>query len=122
MSQDERTPQDTGLMKQLGTSGPLCPRSLGMPVDPAHALVVTHQNLVYDAIPKAEDGDPTTPELEAVSMASSYGFGASNRMRLYRQCEQVLMRGHRVVTVESWWYQCHVCGLILPATRLDERL
>jgi hypothetical protein len=94
---------------------PLCPNSWGHPIHPLHQLHVRLQDAVYKATPHNKDGEPTTPELEAVNAAVSYG-PVQDRMRLYRDSAGGVFEGQHV-TVESWYFRCDVCGLILPANR-----
>lgn len=101
----------------LSSDGPLCPRSMSFPIDPAHALAVQFADAVYGATPRGEDGELATPELEAVNHAVSYGPGTTDRMRLYRSVVSALDRSGPVA-VEALYFRCGICGLILPANRV----
>jgi hypothetical protein len=108
-----------GLIDVLGSDGPLCPRSALFPVDPAHALHNRHVDVVCEATPKDADGEPATPDLEAVNHAVSYGPRITERMRLYRSVVSALDH-NGTVAVEALYFRCGICGLILPANRVPE--
>jgi len=104
--------EQTGVI-DLFQQGPLCPQSMP-PVHAAHAAMVRVQNAAYDAIPKDGDGE-LREDFDPVYSAIAYGD--DSRMRLYRDAvEAMSTRG--TVTVESLYFRCPVCGLILPASRM----
>lgn len=96
-------------------NGPLCPNSWGYPLHPLHQLHVRLQDAVHNATPKDENQEPITPELEAVNAAVSYG-PVTEQMRLYRESIGFAYQRQNVL-VESFYFRCGVCGLILPANR-----
>jgi hypothetical protein len=70
----------------------------------------------YEATKEYEDDGGELPEpLDKVHQALSDGPGA-DRMRLYFMRVSLYATGD-VATVESWYFQCSICGLILPAQR-----
>lgn len=97
-----------------GGDGPLCPNSVGEPLHDAHRLHVRTLDAFYNAADKDSDGELP----EAVERA--YGAAAyeqiTDRMDLFRHSNSIT-EGNRPVVVESYWYRCRVCGLVLPATR-----
>jgi hypothetical protein len=104
----------TGLVDTNG-QGPLCPRSgvIG-PQHPLHALQVQMIDAAYAATPtRADNGEPADPAaglvLDAVSASPPPGG-----MALYRAA--VVAAGE---AVEALWFQCPVCGFVLPANRRE---
>lgn len=96
--------------------GPLCPNDYGDPQHPSHQLRVRFADAVHEATPRNADGEPASPELDAVNNAVAYGPTTDNRMRLYRATVQAMdVRG--TVTVEALFFRCQICGLVLPASR-----
>lgn len=97
--------------------GPLCPNAGGTPANEAHMLRVRVVDAFYNAAEKDADGE-MAPPLDAAYSAAAYGRDTGIRMDLYHEAVQGVVYG-QIVTVETWWFQCHVCGLILPATRRE---
>jgi hypothetical protein len=95
---------------------PLCPHDLATPANPAHQLHNRLIDAVHEATPHDEDGQPVTPELEAVAAAVTDGR-VSARMRLHREAASGTAGGAPFL-VEAWFFRCDVCGLILPAGRV----
>jgi hypothetical protein len=108
-----------GVIDLLHGDGPICPNAMLEPIHPAHAIEVRMQNVVYDAIPRDGDGEPTTPELAAVNHEVNYGKRVSHRMNLYRDVVSAL-QGSLPVAVEALFFRCGICGLVLPANRVPQ--
>lgn len=99
------------LVEIVGGGGPMCPNGME-PIHPAHALRVRITDAFYNAAEKDADGE-MPPELEAAYTAATYGPGTGDRMRLYMESAAPANGPRRVV--EAWWFQCVLCGLVLPA-------
>lgn len=96
--------------------GPMCPNGWAYPVHEAHRLRVRMIDAAYDKTPRNEDNEPMTTELAQVNDALSYGPTTEDRMRLYRDTVQAMdFRG--TVVVETLYFRCQICGLVLPASR-----
>jgi hypothetical protein len=110
---------DGGVIRTLSESElPPCPNGMLQPIHPAHRLRVEMIDAAYEAAKEYEDDDGELPEpLQKVSTALSYGPNTDSRMRLYFN-RVGFPEGGVYATVESWYFQCHICGLILPAQRI----
>lgn len=95
---------------------PLCPNVLH-PIHPSHAMHVYIQDDIYNTTPKNEDNEFVDPAAETMYHKLAYGQGT--RMYLYRD-EAIVVYGNRVITVESWYFRCKMCSLILPATEVKQ--
>lgn len=97
--------------------GPMCPRGYGPGMAPEHEIRVRMIDAAYEATSRNDDGEPTTSELAKVNDAISYGPRTNDRMRLFRDAVQALdYRG--TVGVETLYFRCQICGLILAAGRV----
>lgn len=95
---------------------PLCPRSWGPQTDPAHRTHNLIFDVVYESAPKDEN-DEVPPEVDRALQAVGRRF--TGRMELHHEIISTHF-GERAV-VESWYFCCHTCGFVLPATRKDHR-
>jgi len=91
---------------------PLCPNSGD---DPKHQF----QNLLFDeaykVAEKDENSDYVNAETAKIMIALAYGR-YSNRMNLYR--ESVVTPRDRII--QSWYFKCDTCNLILPAIAVKD--
>lgn len=94
---------------------PLCPNGTNMPIHPAHTLRTRMLDAFYNAAEKNADGEMLEPVDKAYS-AAAYNGPTDDRMWLFRETVS-FTQGREYITVESWWFRCHICGLILPAQR-----
>ncbi|SBW17858.1 hypothetical protein FDG2_0402 [Candidatus Protofrankia californiensis] len=99
-------------VKTMGGSGLLCPKALP-PAHPVHAVHTQTVIAVSKAAERDSDGE-LTPTGKAVHKAATNGFN-SDRMRLYMASTSAIVSGQAIMVSTCWW-QCHLCGLILPAT------
>lgn len=97
------------------SEGPLCPNGLGSPIHPAHELRVRVLDAFYEATEKDDDGEMPAP-VETAYGAAAYGV-TTDRMDLFRH-SSAFFSGNRQVLIESYWFRCRVCGLILPASEV----
>jgi hypothetical protein len=92
---------------------PLCPNQHS-PIHPLHLLHVQLQDASYKSVPVNEE----TLEYEIAEltkMHSSISEGRfSGRMYLYKDGTTVVTQGN-ITRVESWYYRCYICALVLPA-------
>ena len=106
------------LIRSLDDSGrPLCPNTLGGPIDSRHEAHVRTLNAFYEAAEKDADGE-MAPPVDASYHAAAYG-AVSDRMYLYVEDASFTYRGQRV-TVEAWYFRCLICGLVLSASRTPD--
>lgn len=97
----------------------LCPNVSTMPISSAHALLVRVLDAFDNAAEKDDDGEFTVDAVGKAYHAAAYGPSTSDYMDLYRHGVVVDQHGN-MVKVETWWWRCHVCGLVLPAQRWRE--
>lgn len=97
---------------------PLCPNKILGPPSPLHAEEVRNANLIYEALPKDEEDGDLTPEAD--KLQEEMRSRAHERMQLYHQTTG-FFRGSRRIVVESYFYKCLICGLILPAHQQESR-
>lgn len=93
----------------------LCPRSVHGPVHEAHQLHTRVLDAFYKSGERDADGELIEPLAKPYQAASS--GDASSWMELFHHLVFALHEGD-AATVESWWWQCRTCGLILPAQRI----
>jgi hypothetical protein len=101
----------------------LCPRSAGLGHDPAHRLAVQFRDAVYDAMTPYRDENGELPEDNAVAQAMDealHGSRVTNRMWLMRDTVGFL-QGRRYTTVETYWWECRLCGFVLPCTAVSHK-
>jgi hypothetical protein len=91
---------------------PLCPNQLH-PVHPSHQLHVQIQDDAYKSLPTNEELEFNHPDSTVMYNAIS-NKRFDSRMRLYREGVNTL-NSSRFLRVESWYFRCSICGLILPA-------
>lgn len=94
---------------------PLCPNVSGIgPINPQHELHNRLVDVLTETAEKDSDGE-LAPPADALYVAVAYGR-VSDRMDLYRH-SAATAGAAGFVKVEAWWWQCCVCGLVLPAQR-----
>jgi len=98
--------------------GPPCPNSLPPVVNAAHQAVRRTLDAFY-ASAERDANDELPPVLDKAYTAAAYGEGGSGRMRAYIERHQVVLAG-RVIILESFFWRCQACGLILTAQRSDQ--
>lgn len=95
---------------------PMCPGTFA-PVHPLHQLHVNLQDILREAIPEnpetLESIDPSHDDLYAAVAYDRY----DGYMNLYKNVVTVIGRHAKgaFVIIESWYFRCGTCGLILPA-------
>ncbi|WP_431728606.1 hypothetical protein [Verrucosispora sp. TAA-831] len=98
------------------TDKPLCPNT-GPVANEAHQTYTRTLNAFYDAADKNDDSE--MPEaVEKAYQGAAYGR-MTDRMDLFRYGVG-FAQGSQYVRVESWWWQCRICGFVLPAQRTPE--
>jgi hypothetical protein len=95
----------------------LCPHSSNFPVHEAHQLRTRMLDGFYEAAEKDEDGEMAEP-LEKAYLAAK--DRVNDYMDLFVHTANI-MRGRQFVTVETWWWKCPTCALVLPATSVERR-
>jgi hypothetical protein len=95
---------------------PLCPAVAQMPPSEAHMLRNRMLDAFYEKAERNTDGEFASTEVESAYYAAAYGPQVSERMDLFRESVSFLEHGTYAV-VESFYFRCRVCGLILPAQR-----
>lgn len=103
------------------SDGLLCPNATTDPINPFHAQRNRMLDAVSDAMPKDGNGDHP-PEHDEVYTALAY-TKTSDYMSLYHHVTGMVLDGWSgesgpPVTVSTWWWKCHTCGLVLPATNV----
>lgn len=91
--------------------GPLCPYGGAPAINDAHRLRTQILDAAYDAADKDENSEFVDPAVETVYSAMAWG---PERMGLYR-ASTLAANGGQAVGVEALWFQCPVCGFVLPA-------
>jgi hypothetical protein len=99
------------------TSTTLCPGELE-PRHPAHQLQVSTLNAFHGAAEKDADGEIVPAAANAYNAAA---YPAGGAMRLYREKASTVADG-RPIAVEALYFRCRICGLVLPAGRVPDRL
>ncbi len=101
------------------TGGPLCPLAAGPFMAMQHATMTQVSNVLHHVTqPMRNDGGEASPEVEKTVAHAQYGYDPNETgMRLYR-AEAILAEGRYlpVLSVHAWYFQCHICGFVLPAT------
>lgn len=98
---------------QSGGPSVLCPQAYGPTPSPLHRADVEAKDRLYNAIPHNEDGD-FEPQFEEVYTKAIGGRDRSS-MDLFREVVQSVGPAAGTV-VEAWFFQCPVCGFVLPAS------
>lgn len=98
----------------------MCPRGYGPGMAPEHEIRVRMIDAAYEATPRNDDGEPTSPELDRVNDAVAYGPQTDDCMRLYRDVVMAMDGTRGTVSVEALFFRCQICGLILPASRAPQ--
>lgn len=78
-------------------------------------------DVVFDAMkPMVNEDGEAAPDVQKVADAAKYGYDVNHSgMRLYRaetQLAQMVPGQRGLHTVCAWYFQCQVCGFVLPAT------
>jgi hypothetical protein len=101
------------------TGGPLCPLSIGTYKHPQHATLDRVSDVIFEAMKPMVDEETgeASQEVERVAAAARYGYDINEHgMRLYVDEAQIAEgRFLPVLRVEAWYFQCPVCGFVLPA-------
>lgn len=98
---------------------PLCPMSAGPVASPAHQIVNRTLDGFYEAADRNADGEMPEPLDRAYHAAAHERM--SDRMRLYvASANHITPAGFK--TIEAYYFQCGVCGFVLPSTRVIEHL
>lgn len=100
-----------------GSEGIICPQSCGPNANPLHELHVRVQNAAHHAAEpdQDEDGEYRTPIVDKVYSAVAYEMGGwGTRMKPYAESVSGMLNGS-YTTIQAAWFQCPICGLILPA-------
>lgn len=96
------------------TSGPMCPKSYGPAPDIAHAAVTAMEDRLHRATEPLADADgELPPEIDKLWCDSVYANDV-RRMQMFYESGTAMM-GQTVVTLETYFFRCTVCGFILPA-------
>jgi hypothetical protein len=102
------------------TNGPLCPMAYGPNMAQQHATMDHVSNVVFHTMQPMVDQDTgeAAPDVEKVANAARYGYSPEwLGMRLYRaETSLAQMIGNSMPVIEAWFFQCQVCGFVLPAT------
>lgn len=110
------------LVRQLSeTDRLLCPRSMGPWHDAAHAVAVRFQDAVYDGLKPFRDEDGELPEGNEAGRAADdavHGDLVTDRMWLMKDSTAFAYAG-RYTTVETYWWECRLCGFVLPCTTVS---
>lgn len=102
-----------------GSHGPLCPYD-GAWQNDAHRLHVQIQNAQYEAFAPFRDDDGELPEdLDAAVGEADRKVGGG--MRLYVLHDGGIPTIGGQVTVRGAYWQCPVCGFVLPASEVEQR-
>jgi hypothetical protein len=100
-------------------NGPLCPMSFQVP-NALHQLYVGLQNAQYEALAPLRDDDGELPEdLDRALAKVSDDY--SDAMRLYTVSDAGLAIGGGYVSAAGAFWQCLICGFVLPATTMENR-
>lgn len=105
---------DSGIVRELShTDKPMCPNVTSGLMNEAHAIHVKTLNAFYNAAQKDENGELKNQDTENAYTAASYTV-VNNKMDLYF-ARVSWFTGSSFRAVETYWFQCHICGLVLPA-------
>lgn len=91
---------------------PLCPNAISLPANRDHQIQTLTVNALHDALAKDADGE-LSPESAAIYAAATGPF--ADRMQLHMESVTAAHRG-RSFQVETWYFRCGTCGVILPAS------
>lgn len=94
---------------------PLCPNVTNGPLNSAHELRNRVLDKFYKTAELDADGEIAVEAVAAAYNAAAYGT-LDEHMQLFTHAANFIHAG-QVVTVESWWWKCLVCGFVLPANR-----
>jgi hypothetical protein len=92
---------------------PLCPNN----INGDNILHRLHVELTDEAIKfmtKNKDEEFINEESERIYLALAYGR-FDGRMNLYKEINTVYKP--KMQTIETWYYRCNICQLVLPATQ-----
>jgi hypothetical protein len=101
------------------SNGPLCPMSFQVP-NTLHQLYVGLQNAQYEALEPFRDEDGELPE-DLDRALAKVNERYSDNMRLYTVSDAGLAVGGGYVSASGAFWQCLICGFVLPATEREER-
>lgn len=91
---------------------PLCPNAINLPANRDHQLQNLTVNALHEALLKDAGGE-LTPDSAATYTAATAPF--ADRMQLHLESVTAAHRG-RSFHVETWYFRCSTCGMILPAS------
>lgn len=106
------------IVETLDRNGPLCPREMSAINDPAHQATRRVLDAFYMKAEVNDEGEFADPKVEEAYRAASYPNGRTG-MYLYR--EGPYITANPPSDVQAWYFQCPVCGFVLPATARDIR-
>lgn len=105
---------DSGIVRSLVyTDKPLCPNVTSPIMNNAHELHNRTTDAFHKAAEKDSDGEFANKDTEKAYYAAAYD-NVSNKMNLYF-ARVYWHEGTRQKIVETYWFRCAICGLILPA-------
>lgn len=115
------------LIRETFKDGPLCPQSLGA-LSGEHRAERLYDDAIYEAskaFRKDADGNPDPngdlpPDLDTLYNSITFN-GTYRRMYLHYE-ETEFMQGQGMYKVKAYYWRCHLCGYILPATTLEKTL
>jgi hypothetical protein len=106
-------------------NGPLCPNTHVLPNQNAlHSLATKIEDRVYQAADRLSDGEIVPEHEKLVAAAANYD---DSYMRLYRMETSIrpggrgwqYVKSHPRAYVVAWYFQCPVCGFVMPAQLID---
>jgi hypothetical protein len=105
---------DSGIVRGLSeTDKPLCPNVTSPRSNKEHEIHVRTTDAFYDAAERDADDEFVNENTGKAYYAAAYDK-ISNKMNLYFARVHFYV-GNKQKIVETYWFQCHICGLILPA-------
>jgi hypothetical protein len=116
---------DGGLIKEMFDDGPLCPMSMGA-LNGEHRAERIFDDVLYEASKPFRvnsDGQPDPDgdlpkDLDTLYNAVVYS-PTYRRMLLHYEATSFMQDG-ALKHVRAYYWRCHLCGYILPATTLEK--
>ena len=92
---------------------PLCPRSYaGKTIE--HLTDVQIENRIYETLKPYRTGEDDELPADLETVFHKYNEGTAY-MQLHTESSQFLYHGD-IIRVEAWFWLCHLCGCVIPAT------
>jgi hypothetical protein len=105
------------IVKTLDRNGPLCPQSIGTGVvSSEHVTATRFANRLFAVLKEQfpDVGEAPHPVADAIYVKVVY---EDSGMRLYHETATTV--SHPISYMETYWWQCPLCGFVLPVAKVE---